>query len=112
MTAGSLDRMLKLEGVTFEYTKPELHEGYDGIYRGWIAQQVAEVFPEWVTEAPNGMKMVTPVGFDALAVEALRELRTEKDAQVAKLTAENADLKARLEKLEALVNKSLKGDTK
>jgi len=58
------------------------------------------------------MKMVTPVGFDALAVEALREMRVEKDAQVAKLTAENSELKSRLEKLKALVIKPLNGKAK
>jgi hypothetical protein len=122
MTAGSLDRLLRLEGVTYEYTRPELRKDYAGLYRGWVAQQVEEVFPDWVSEAPDGMKMVTPVGFNALTVEALRELRAEKDAQIkardaeiGKLNekleralqrkdAENADLKQRLEDLEKRMN--------
>jgi len=86
--------------VTYDYNRPELREGYAGTRRGWIAQEVEQVFPEWVTEASDGMKMLTPVGFNALTVEALRELRSEKDAAVEKLKAENAELKARLEKLE------------
>src|SRR5205085_6464829 len=52
MAAGSLDRLLRLEGVTYEYTRPELRKEYAGLYRGWVAQQVEEVFPDWVSEAP------------------------------------------------------------
>jgi hypothetical protein len=100
MAAGSLDRLLQLKGVTYDYNRPELREGYEGPHRGWIAQEVEQVFPEWVSEARDGMKMLTPVGFNALAVEALRELRCEKDAAVEKLKAENAALKQRLDKLE------------
>ncbi len=103
MAAGSLDRLLQLKGVTYDYNRPELREGYEGTRRGWIAQEVEQVFPEWVSETSDGMKMLTPVGFNALVVEALRELRYEKDAAVEKLKAENAELKARLEKLEQRV---------
>jgi len=104
MSAGSLDRLLELKGVTFDYIKAELREGYDGVHRGWIAQQVEKVFPEWVSEAPDGMKMVTPVGFNALAVEALRELRTENDEQFAKLKAENAALRRELQEIKRLLS--------
>jgi len=100
MAAGSLDRLLQLKGVTYDYNRPELREGYEGTRRGWIAQEAEQVFPEWVSETSDGMKMLTPVGFNALAVEALRELRSEKDAAVEKLKAENAELKQRLDKLE------------
>ena len=64
------------------------------------ADAVEGVFPEWVSEAPDGMKMVTPVGYQALVVEALRELRQERDAAVAELEKENAELRRRLEELE------------
>jgi len=115
MSHGALDQLMRLEGVTFDYTRPELREGYEGVRRGWIAQQVEQVFPEWVSEAPDGMKMVTPVGFNALMVEALRELRAEKDAAIQGLNqklnqkleqkeTEITELKARLEKLEQLLH--------
>ena len=104
MQSGSLDRLLQLKGVTYDYNRPELREGYDGLRRGWIAQEVERVFPEWVSETSDGMKMLTPVGFNALAVEALRELRSEKDAAVEKLKAENAELKRSVDELKTLVN--------
>jgi len=91
---GSLDRLLQLRGVTYEYARADLRKGYDGIRRGWIAQQVEDVFPEWVSEAQDGMKMLTPVGFDAITVEALRELRAEKDAEIALLKESIAELRA------------------
>src|SRR5205823_3592044 len=80
MVGGSLQRLLLLQGVTYDYVSEELRRGYDGQRRGWIAQQVEDVFPEWVSKGADGMKMITPAGFDALVVEALRELRSEKDA--------------------------------
>jgi hypothetical protein len=111
MEAGSLDRLLQLKGMTYHYNKPELREGYNGLHRGWIAQEVETVFPEWVSEAPDGMKMVTPVGFNALTVEALRELQQKQEASAARFTeelrqreAENAELKQRLETLERLLD--------
>ena len=104
MEPDSLERLLRLRGVTFDYAREELREGYEDTRCGWIAQDVDKVFPEWVSEAPDGMKMVTPVGFRALAVEALRELRAEKDAEIAKLARENAELRGRLERIEEVVS--------
>ena len=42
-------------------------------------------------------------GFEALTVEALRDLRAEKDAQIDELKADNRALRARLAALEAAV---------
>ncbi|TVQ08969.1 MAG: hypothetical protein EA361_16015 [Bacteroidetes bacterium] len=55
---------------------------------GMIAQEVAEVFPDWVDEAGDGYLRLTYRGFEALVVEALRELREEKDAEIARLREE------------------------
>ena len=46
-------------------------------------------------------------GFEALTVEALRDLRTEKDAQIDALKAENDNLKARLKAAKSAVAVSL-----
>ena len=50
-----------------------------------IAQEVEEVFPDWVSEGGHGYKTVTFRGFEALTVEALRDLREEKDRQSTEL---------------------------
>ena len=67
---------------------------------GLIAQEVEEVFPDWVDEEPDGYRRVTVRGSTALFVEALRELRAEKGRQLAERDAQIAALTARLEALE------------
>jgi hypothetical protein len=56
---------------------------------GLVAQEVESVFPEWVSEDSEGYRELTVRGFEALVIEALRELKTEVN-----------DLKARLDELE------------
>ena len=70
-----------------------------------------EVFPDWVSEGGRGYKTLTFRGFEALTVEALRELRAEKDRQLAERDVEiellrnkNAELEARLARIEATLS--------
>ncbi len=99
---GVLDRVLELRGRTFFYNKPgEIGQG-PGLRTGFVAQEVENVFPEWISES-DGYKTLTISGFEALTVESLRELRAEKDAQIAELRSENAELRERLAALEAVV---------
>ena len=79
---GALPRLLQLAGVTFEYSDPDPATRPAGEHVGFIAQQVAEVFPDWVGEDAAGYLTVGSKGFEALTVEALRELRAEKDRAV------------------------------
>jgi hypothetical protein len=109
---GSLDRLLSLRGVSFEYIDPEgIHE-LPGVRMGLVAQEVEAVFPDWVSTDAKGFKRVTVRGFEGLAVEAVRDLRTEKDRQVQmlqqeteRLGSENRELLARVEHLEALLER-------
>lgn len=57
---------------------------------GFVAQDVEPIFPRWVSTGDDGYKAITITGFEALTVEALRELREEKDAQIADLNAQMA----------------------
>jgi hypothetical protein len=100
---GALDALLAVRGVTFEYIDPVAIRELPGERIGVIAQQVETVFPDWVDERSDGYKAVTFRGFEALAIEALRELRAEKDAEIESLRAENGALRARLERLEAML---------
>jgi hypothetical protein len=88
---GALDKLLALEGVTFEYNEKAIGLGLakPGANTGFVAQQVKEVMPEWVGETSDGYLFVEERGTTALMVEALRELREE-----------NARLEARLAALE------------
>lgn len=107
---GSLDRLLRLKGHTFFYNDPESLGRRPGQCIGFVAQEVETVFPEWVGSFDKDTKSLTITGFEALAVEALRDLRTEKDSQIgtlqsesAALRAENAALRERLAVIERVV---------
>jgi hypothetical protein len=89
---GALDKILEIKGVTFEWKDPGDHGNHTGRQTGVIAQNVEEVFPDWVSNNPDGMKAInvdqrTMIGVTA---EAFREQQ-----------AEIAELKKRLEALEA-----------
>ncbi len=89
---GSLAKLLALRGVTFEYNDPAAIGELPGERIGFIAQEVEQVFPDWVGQKDDGMKFLTVRGFEALSVEALREL----DARQGRLEAENARLREEL----------------
>jgi len=97
---GALDRLLALEGVTFRYRDPEMAMGATGVRTGFVAQQVETVFPEWVGENAKGIKYVSPSGFEALTIEALRELAQRQDATINGLREQVGDQQQRLTQLE------------
>ena len=88
---GALGKLLRLRGVTFEYNEAGRERGGPvGKRTGMIAQEVEAVFPEWVRMREDGYRELAIHGFEALAVEALRELKAEDDA----LREELAELRA------------------
>ena len=68
-----LDTFLALRGHRFEYTDPSRALGATGTRMGFVAQEVKDVLPQWVSENGEGYYSVAPSGFEALAVEAVRE---------------------------------------
>jgi len=94
---GALATLLAMRGVTFEYIDPSAINELEGRRIGFIAQELERVLPDWVEEGADGYKRVTVRGFEALAVEALRELRAEKDAEIAELRDELARLRELVE---------------
>jgi hypothetical protein len=108
---GSLDKLLELRGVNFEYIDPACINELSGVRTGMIAQEVEKVFPDWVDQGPDGMRRLTFRGFEALTVEALRDLRTETSAaekatqaRVDALELENRQLHRELADLRAAVD--------
>jgi hypothetical protein len=108
----TLDRVLQLRGVTFEYSNPDSYLHPAGRHTGFIAQEVQQVFPDWIGSTPDGYLTVGPNGFEAMTVEALRDLRTEKDAAIALLqdkldtaAGKNAAMQARLDDLSERLSK-------
>jgi hypothetical protein len=88
--AHGLDRLLQLRGVQFEWKEPDKMGNLSGPQLGFIAQEVEKTFPQWVSSDPDGYKELTIRGFEALTVEAFRELKNDVE-----------DLKKRLAKLDA-----------
>lgn len=107
---GALDKLLELHGVSFEYIDPEAIGELAGERIGFLAQEVERVFPDWVGTKDDGMLFLTVRGFEALAVEALRDLATrnreleERNAALQEqLTRELATRDRQLVELRALV---------
>ncbi len=107
---GSLDTLSALRPVTFNYNDPNHFSYAPGTIPGFLAQEVQQVIPQWVEQADDGYLYLNPVGYEAMVVDALQELRAEKDAQIAHLQAQlkhqqsqNTALRDRLDRLERAV---------
>lgn len=96
--SGALNKLLALKGVSFEFTEPEKLGERSGTRIGMIAQHVETVFPDWVDMGSDGYKRITFRGFEAVTVEAIREVKAQCDAKV-------ADLEARIKILEQALHK-------
>tara|TARA_R110000868_G_scaffold119469_2_gene316753 strand:- start:28411 stop:30213 length:1803 start_codon:yes stop_codon:yes gene_type:complete len=97
---GSLDILSSLRPVTFNYKDPNHFSYTPGTIPGLIAQEVQQVLPQWVEEAEDGYLYLNPIGYEAMVIDALQELRAEKDAQIQQLQTQNQQLQSRLDKLE------------
>jgi DNA-binding protein YbaB len=97
--SGSLEKLLQLRSVNFLYKDQEKYA--KGEQTGFIAQEMEKVFPQWVSEGPDGMKAISFSGFESHTVQALRELRAEKDAGFAERDAKIAALEQQLRDLQS-----------
>jgi len=77
---GVLDKLLSLRGVSFEWKDPKQQGNLTGPQMGLVAQEVEKVFPEWVGHDLEGTKTLSIRGFEALVIEAFREIKQELDA--------------------------------
>jgi hypothetical protein len=89
--ADALSRLLQLRGVRFEWREPKQMGNLTGPQAGLIAQEVETVFPEWVSTGPDGYKELTIRGFEALTIEALRELHAEIEQLKARLATSSGN---------------------
>jgi hypothetical protein len=111
---GTLDRLLSLRGYQYYYNEAEIKNGraLPGVQIGLMADEVEQVFPDWVSRDKDGMRMVTERSTTALMVEALRDLRAEKDEQIRQRDARIEALEARLLRLEAAIERGPGGSTR
>ncbi len=111
---GTLDRLLALRGYSFHYTDDARSRKHmlAGTQIGLMAQDVQRVFPDWVDTDSEGKLMVTERATTALMVEALRDLRSEKDEQIRQRDARIEALEERLRRLEAAIERGTRVSTK
>lgn len=95
----ALERLLRLEGVRFDWIEEEAAKrGGKTHDLGFIAESIAKEFPEVVARDAQGQVIgVDYARMSAVAVQAIKQ----QNARIEALATENADLKARLQRLEA-----------
>ncbi|MBL0869226.1 MAG: tail fiber domain-containing protein [Phycisphaerales bacterium] len=106
---GTLDKLMSLRGYSFLYNDDRVASGQalPGTQFGLMADEVARVFPDWVSTDATGTRFVTERATTALMVEALRDLRREKDEVAAQASADRREveaLKAEVAQLKSLIN--------
>ncbi len=118
---GALEKLDKVRLVSFDYTDAyrARHAGVEARrYLKVIAQEFAEVFPEYVKGSgehlPDGEEILQVDSYpltiySAAAIQELHKIAKEKDAQIATQQQQIAELAARLAALEKLVKQANAG---
>jgi len=100
---GALDRLTRLKGRTFTWKDAGDLNASEGTHIGLVAQEVEEVFPQWVSEDNQGRKQVTLEGLEAVTIEAIKELKLENELLRKRLEILEENLKVR----QSAVNKEV-----
>lgn len=85
-----LSIILRLQGVEFNW-KDSLKDKQYGRVKGFIAQDVKKVIPEWVKTQNDGYNYLETIGFNAVIVEAIKEQQViieKQNAQILQLQME------------------------
>ena len=100
-----LDSIVKLKPVMFHYKKDNVrHEPSDTQYYGLIAQDVMKVFPEAVSKGDDGYYSLDATPINYALINAVQDLKHEKDADVQALKAGNDGLRSLVENLKKIVD--------
>src|SRR5262249_44721852 len=112
----SLDRLMQLRAVSYHFRNEPKNTP---VSLGFVAQEVQPIFPEVVREQSNGVKAIGYSELIPVTIRSIQELNQKVEAggqksedRIQKLEAENAELKARLEKLERLMGDKQIGGAK
>lgn len=110
--SGALDKVSALKGCVFDYKHPAAHHG-ETQTSGFVAQDLQDVFPDMVhpckvsddemAEIPEGdepLGISLSLGMTAHLVEAIKELRAQKDQEIQELKNLVSNLASRLDALE------------
>ncbi len=96
----ALEKLGQLQGVTYEWINPEEHS--EGTIAGVTAQNLEDVFPDWVEEIePKGKDAdLIPAGEMAKAIHFPHDFNAYLIEAIKELAAQNETLKRRIEQLE------------
>ena len=96
-----LEKLLALQGINYEWNDTQTGSRRpEGVQYGFTAQNIQAVFPELVEEDNLGFLQTAYGTYDAMFVEAIRELNNKIEQQLEQLNQlkeENARLKEQLE---------------
>jgi len=93
---GMLDQLDLIRGVSYDW----IADSSQGTQIGVIAQEIEPVFPELVRTNQEGYKSVSYTKLTPILVQAVKELRDEKDQQINELKIIIETLSQRIELLE------------
>jgi len=104
----SLEKVLELRGVTYEWDKDKVHgAGFkEGRQIGLIAQEVEKVLPELVHTDSNGYKTLSYDKLGPVLIEAMKEQQKEieeKEAQIERLEKALEKQKKSLDRQQAMI---------
>ena len=101
----SLDNVLKLDGVTYDWKINEFpNEKFPNVKQnGLIAQDVEKVFPNLVETRADGYKQVDYVMLVPSLIESIKELKDISDKQAKQIDDLKDDLKNEVNKREKLL---------
>ena len=94
-STSGLDKIRKIKVFNYTFKKDENKEPHVGV----IAQELQKIFPDAVKKGEDGFLRIRMEDMFFAVINAIKEL----DTRVTALEKENAELKARLDKLEAKI---------
>ena len=106
----ALSLVERLRPVRFDWCREEFPDRQFGDQRqiGLIAQEVREVAPEVVQDCGDGYLSVDYGRLTPVIVQAVKDLRAEKNAEIDRLTCENEALRADIASLNEAVRQLIK----
>ena len=101
----SIDKIMKLNGVTFNWDKTVRPSAPTTLQYGFIAQEIEKVIPELVSEDSDGYKTVNYIGVIPVLTQAMQEQQKEIEQLKDENKKLNETIEALLKRVEALEKK-------
>lgn len=101
----SLDKVMKLNGVTFNWDKTVRPSAPTTLQYGFIAQEIEKVIPELVSEDSDGYKTINYIGVIPVLTQAMQEQQKEIEQLKDENKKLNETVEALLKRVEALEKK-------